>query len=92
MGCWFEPIQGHVSSLISPHCPLHNNVQRGGLKQHNFILFLYCLGSHIRPLFGPINKKVVPKVCLGQSGEGSNIDQNHSYTFWETISAYYMAS
>ena len=20
MGCWFGPTQGHVSSLISPHC------------------------------------------------------------------------
>ena len=22
LGRWFEPTQGHVSSLISPHCPL----------------------------------------------------------------------
>ena len=39
---------------------------------------MYSIGSHIRPLFGPIDKKVWPKVSLCQSGEGSNNEQNHS--------------
>ena len=40
---WFEPTQGHISSLISFRCPLLfldqlsiNNGQKGGLKQHSF--------------------------------------------------------
>ena len=41
---WFEPSQGHVSSLFSHPCALRlldqfslNNVHKGGIKQHNFI-------------------------------------------------------
>ena len=38
------------------------------------------IGSHIRHLFGPINKKVWQgQIWLGQSRKVSNIDQNHSY-------------
>ena len=54
LGRWFEPTQGHVSSLISPIvsgiCLAEfslSNVHENGLKQHHFIIiFSGCLDGH----------------------------------------------